>query len=1568
MRRCCPWSRLALLLVLFAAWAPLEPAAATIIVGPSTSPDALRALFHCASRQWIGRYNELYQECVFANTSESLLIVNTTIDATALFVQDHGPFAVHIELGVQLNRTSGTLRLENATLFASAVFVDAANVSLDAASAINTTANGLRFGPGYSSYVPMGSAYGGLGGYTLSHASFAVPGSCDDIDRDGAYTKPIGDLFGHVMDFRGYGSGGSEADSTRGGGRISLNVSATLQLDGRLLADGGFDATFSTSSGAGGTVVVQASAVRGSGVIQAVGGQATAPDSSGRGGGGGGGGGRVFLHVATAPTIAVRAFGGRHASPVDDVFWCQEGGAGTILVATQRDKTTVDGQLVIKGRDGPPKPPRRLVVGTPLFYWTSRREHMLPPWLNSVVVAGQSLLIASTVLLERGAANTSILLEASAAWANAADNSTLHGSATNVTLHGYVGPLPVRAFERGRVVLTAGDLILVGAIVDAAQLELRADVGSVSTDDDCTLRFEDSVLMASAVDIDVRGAVELPPSRHHRGWRRAPSIVLESQRHTRVAWQPSLSLASVDVAVRAVNQSVLTIHGPLRRLRVDAGTIECTGGVNGSSTVFPHESRDICRPWPVDDDCASGDYQLALVATSSLAVADVHASSVLLCAPDVRVGGSGVGADGLGCKEDGPGISTELDGASGGAGHGGRGGNVEPGDRGGGATCDASWPGSGAAGDSTGGLGGGLVLLRATTLALDAGLSVRGGNGTAGGGGGAGGSLLLFLKELQGKGSLDVSGGAGSSTSERHGGGGGGGVVRIAYAPDGSGQKYLGTVDVAGGSSAGQTGYDGLMAGLNCVAGCGGVFCAPCAAGQASAVANGTCEPCARGTFSAQTGSTACTNCAPGSFNPTNGSTACFLCAKGQFAADAAATACTACPPGSMSPEKGAVHCTLCPIGSTASKAGSATCDLCDVGHTTRAVGSLACVRCDTKPYHATYNQNGTCHYMCEKGRVGLKCLTPFEQLVAPIGGPLGFVLLCLGSIGLIFAGYGMLSYRGPPASRRLKQYQAQLLRQNVLKHAQVRDDGRRCPHLSDHQLPFHVARIYFEGHNDAADPWHLSTALFVDSTLRKALYEGSFAAFAAKCNHLLRSQSYAMPLLDAICMLTLPILGHGLRRRYRQAAVRAVATYVDEYGAGFFRDLDVRRHGASLLLGFSDDLRLGYLDLLLSPDAQRHLELSPTPALVFALAGAGTFLHPWHLDTNDALLRSVPSRLQVLRDSGWLEFVAALNLALRIVLRRECPASLTPVQVLLARFNDQDDLNGYTVALGVFNLRESGKPSTYLESIRDVDSGLGPRDKIVLVLRPPRDSMSVVTAPASPPATDASMSMSSIRYAALYAPEPKAIALEEAVGLVDDAPPMTQPTWRQQLRRALDAIAPTHVAVSPGLLRYAWGRPVSFLALLVADFLLWFWLALQFFCIQVGDPTVHEAGCSHAALVLVLSVMPLAVLGAPLLGLAFVFGKRSSVGRLFVLWTATCYWNAATAFGCGVYYSAYVGDSVLGLSLVAACVKWLEARWALRLLAQFEGDRSSRGWAGLFTTRDYYDCADRPLGRWLAT
>ncbi|OQR91580.1 hypothetical protein ACHHYP_04547 [Achlya hypogyna] len=1503
-----------------------------MIIGPNTTLDDIRTAFHCGPRKWIGRYNELYQQCTFKNTSDSVLVVNRTLDAGATFVTDHGPFAVHVELHMAVP----TFTMTNATIVASAVHLTAANASLDEHSAVNTTAQGLRFGPGYNSYVSMGSSYGGMGGYTLAASSFSMPATCDDIDPDGAFAKPIGDLAGSPMDFRGYGSGGSEADRTRGGGCVSFNVSSTLALHGRLLADGGFDA--SSGGGAGGTIRLWAHTVVGVGVIHARGGAASALTGS-DGGGGGGGGGRIAIDVtAPLPALDVAAFGGGLAANASAAAWCQVGGDGTILLRTGDEAV-----VWVRGPGG--RQPVRRLVGTPVFLWTARHERMLQPWMQHVRVTGGALLLASTLLLD---------VEAGAAWTNVADNATLHGSAANVTIDvGYVGPLALRDTGLGRTFVTGGVVALRGATVEAARLVLAADAGAATVDAATTVRFEDSVSVTSMTDTELGGAIECTAGRR----RETPTIEVRSGRDALVAWAPSLSLAAVVLTVHAQNASTLTLPFPLRRLHVTADRIAYAGGANGTASVFPHDNRDVCHPWPEAATCDADGFQLALVANSAVTVADVFASSVLLCGTSVTVGGGGVGGDGLGCKGDGPGASQLVDGASGGAGHGGRGGNVQPGDRGGGATCSAGWPGSGAAGPTTGGLGGGLILVRADALTVASRLSVRGGNGTGGGGGGAGGSLLLFLGDLTGNGHLEAAGGGGSSTNERHGGGGGGGFVRIEYAAHGSGAAFHGTIDVAGGPSAGQTGFDGIGEGRNCVAGCGGLLCAPCPAGQASPRANSTCAPCAMGTFAAQPGSITCTDCKPGTFNPTNGSTACFACAAGSVAPTPAAVACKPCPPGSFAPAKGGAKCTLCPVGSIAAAAGSAMCTLCDVGATTAAAGATRCQQCTAKPPHASYNQNGTCHYMCEKGRVGLSCLTPFEQFVAPIGGPVGFVLLCLGSVGLVFAGYAMLTTRAP--ARRLKQYRAQELRADVLKHQ--RRPRARLEHMSDPQLPFHVARLYLDGTNSWRDPWRLSPVLVVDARLRRALYEGSFAAFATKASALLAARAAAWRIVGGIVdalALALPPAASIVRRLFRRGSVLALRAYLAEHGAGFFRDLDVRAHGATLVLGFSEDLLLGYVDVLLSPDAQAHLGVAPAAPLVLALAGDGSFVHPWHVDTNDALVRSVPSRLQVLRDAGWLELVAAVNAALRLA----TSASLGPVLDVVHRFNAADDLNGYTVALVGLDLR--APTGTYFDCVRPIDdTDLAPGEKLALVVRRPDDPPpSPPPVPSVPPPLPP---VSSIRYEALFAPVAVEEPPAEGYGLLTDGPvaPRPSPLW-QALRRA---VAPAHVPPTPAMARFPWVRPLALLALLVTDVLLWLGIALQFFCIQVGDPTVHEAGCSHTAFALVLAVLPGAVVGTPLLGLFFVFRKQSSLGRQFVLWTTASYVNVGVAVGCAVGYSAYVGDAVLALAVAAGGVKWLERRWATQLLAQFEADRVVRGWAGLFTTLDYYDSASRPLGRWPA-
>ena len=80
----------------------------------------------------------------------------------------------------------------------------------------------------------------------------------------------------------------------RGGGRIVLRGSQSVTLHGTLEANGGHCTVDSTGAGSGGTVVLQAINLSGSGSIHAVGGNSF-PYTSGildSGGGGAGGGGR----------------------------------------------------------------------------------------------------------------------------------------------------------------------------------------------------------------------------------------------------------------------------------------------------------------------------------------------------------------------------------------------------------------------------------------------------------------------------------------------------------------------------------------------------------------------------------------------------------------------------------------------------------------------------------------------------------------------------------------------------------------------------------------------------------------------------------------------------------------------------------------------------------------------------------------------------------------------------------------------------------------------------------------------------------------------------------------------------------------------------------------------------------------------------------------------------------------------------------------------------------------------------------------------------------------------------
>ena len=280
-------------------------------------------------------------------------------------------------------------------------------------------------------------------------------------------------------------------------------------------------------------------------------------------------------------------------------------------------------------------------------------------------------------------------------------------------------------------------------------------------------------------------------------------------------------------------------------------------------------------------------YLITVLVTQSAQIGNVAAGSLVLCSRKTLSIAGAVTSDFLGCASGaGPGKSAVVEGASGGAGHGGRGGNTEPGDKGAGAAYDFTpslvigagatwpiWPGSGAASDDgpdapVGGAGGGLIHANAPTLR------------TKRGGGGAGGAIVVFTSTLSGKGTIDASGGNSTDSAARRsaavaatatvkgGGGGGGGIVLVTYGNGSDADVFVregGRIIADGGNSAsGERGAGGLLVAANCSQGRGGVLCAKCAAGTHSPSGTSQCVACGPGTFAKDEGAASCTKCSAG--------------------------------------------------------------------------------------------------------------------------------------------------------------------------------------------------------------------------------------------------------------------------------------------------------------------------------------------------------------------------------------------------------------------------------------------------------------------------------------------------------------------------------------------------------------------------------------------------------------------------------------------------------------------------------------------------------------------------------
>jgi hypothetical protein len=183
------------------------------------------------------------------------------------------------------------------------------DVHVAAGGQINVDAKGYGSGYGPGKGVALGSppagsggTYGGIGGAGLG-VSITMPST-----------------YGDPRDPKENGSSGGMPNSTSpggsGGGRVLLEVGGTLQIDGRITADGGNSPGYRSGGGSGGSISLKANVLAGTGKILARGGHGDP------GQGGGGSGGRIALNYGAS------FFAGEVSAAGGPGY--QDGGPGTI--------------------------------------------------------------------------------------------------------------------------------------------------------------------------------------------------------------------------------------------------------------------------------------------------------------------------------------------------------------------------------------------------------------------------------------------------------------------------------------------------------------------------------------------------------------------------------------------------------------------------------------------------------------------------------------------------------------------------------------------------------------------------------------------------------------------------------------------------------------------------------------------------------------------------------------------------------------------------------------------------------------------------------------------------------------------------------------------------------------------------------------------------------------------------------------------------------------------------------------------------------------------------------------
>ncbi len=219
-----------------------------------------------------------------------------TIDDTVIGVQN-----LEIQNGGSIYNTTntegfiidltGNITIKNGGNITGNVNITASNVFIESGGKLSSDYVGYGSGQGPGAGVSDnwratgGGGYGGAGGR--------------------GYNTNGGSSYGSMTQPLDFGSGGgtdtegSPVYGGSGGGRIIINLTGTLALNGTLSSSGenGYVGTYGSGGGSGGSVYIITNKVEGTGIIKANGG-AGGNDADGLFDGGGGAGGRIALYAS----------------------------------------------------------------------------------------------------------------------------------------------------------------------------------------------------------------------------------------------------------------------------------------------------------------------------------------------------------------------------------------------------------------------------------------------------------------------------------------------------------------------------------------------------------------------------------------------------------------------------------------------------------------------------------------------------------------------------------------------------------------------------------------------------------------------------------------------------------------------------------------------------------------------------------------------------------------------------------------------------------------------------------------------------------------------------------------------------------------------------------------------------------------------------------------------------------------------------------------------------------------------------------------------------------------------